>query len=72
MDDNKFPIGNFINIEPYRVLMVKDPISKNVKISKHLIKLARKFVGENKPYPSLAQFANQSFRNELEKRGIKV
>lgn len=52
--------------------MAKEPISKNVKISRHLIKLARKFVGVNKPYPSLAQFANQSFRNELEKRGIKV
>lgn len=46
--------------------------SKTVKVNKYLVKQAQKFVGRNKPFNSLAQFANLSFRNELEKRGVKV
>jgi len=46
--------------------------NKTVKVNKFLIKEAKKFVGENKPFPNLSQFANYIFRNELEKRGVKI
>jgi len=46
--------------------------SKPVKVQKYLINLAEGWVGLEKPYSSLAKFADAAFRTELEKRGVKV
>lgn len=46
--------------------------SRPVKVQKYLMKLAEGWVGAEKPYSSMAKFADSAFRTELEKRGVKV
>lgn len=46
--------------------------SKGVKVKKYLAGLASDLIGPEKPYSSLANFADSAFKNELEKRGVKV
>jgi hypothetical protein len=59
-------------MEPYKVLLTVEPNSKNVKINKHLIKLSLKFIGKNKSFISLSQFADQAFRTQLQQLGVKL
>lgn len=47
------------------------PQSSPVKILNYLMKDALKFVGKNKPFPSLSQLVNTSVREYLPKLKVK-
>ena len=45
--------------------------SSPVKVLDYWIKQASKYVGTDKPFPSLSQFANAAFGDKIEKMGAK-